>query len=153
VTVKVRGADFATRSRSETTATASTDLAMLTCTARRLTEGALPPSGVRLIGVSLSGLTDFVQQRLFEPDEPAVASAGPATIVVEDLPVEAGPERGWRAGDDVHHAQYGHGWVQGSGHGRVTVRFETRRSGPGPARTLASDDPALTPADPLASLA
>jgi DNA polymerase IV len=33
------------------------------------------------------------------------------------------------------------------------VRFETRRSGPGPARTLAADDPALTRADPLDSLA
>jgi DNA polymerase-4 len=42
--------------------------------------------------------------------------------------------------------------VQGSGHGRVTVRFETRSTGPGQARTLAADDPDLTPADPLASL-
>ena len=61
-------------------------------------------------------------------------------------------ERRWRAGDDVIHAEHGHGWVQGAGHGRVTVRFETRTTGPGRARTLAADDPALRPADPLASL-
>jgi DNA polymerase-4 len=52
----------------------------------------------------------------------------------------------------VNHAEYGHGWVQGSGHGRVTVRFETRGTGPGQARTLADDDPRLARADPLASL-
>ena len=61
--------------------------------------------------------------------------------------------RGWRPGDDVTHAEFGHGWVQGAGHGRVTVRFETRSTGPGRARTLAADDPALRPADPLGSLA
>ena len=61
--------------------------------------------------------------------------------------------RGWRPGDDVTHAEHGHGWVQGAGHGRVTVRFETRSTGPGRARTLAADDPALRPADPLGSLA
>ena len=52
-----------------------------------------------------------------------------------------------------HHPEHGHGWVQGAGHGRVTVRFETRSTGPGRARTLAADDPALRPADPLGSLA
>ena len=53
----------------------------------------------------------------------------------------------------MHHLEHGHGWVQGAGHGRVTVRFETRSSGPGRARTLAADDPALRSADPLGSLA
>ena len=61
--------------------------------------------------------------------------------------------RSWRAGDDVTHAEFGHGWVQGAGHGRVTVRFETRSTGPGRARTLAADDPTLRAADPLGSLA
>jgi DNA polymerase-4 len=46
---------------------------------------------------------------------------------------EASP---WRVGDDVAHGDFGHGWVQGAGHGVVTVRFETRASGPGPARTF-----------------
>ncbi len=162
VTVKIRGADFATRSRSETSATASTELAALAGAARRLTESALPPSGVRLIGVSLSGLTDYVQEQLFDTVSPPHAHAEPAAARPDptaqpdgagsapDPPGRAG--RGWRAGDDVSHAVHGHGWVQGCGHGRVTVRFETRRSGPGPVRTLAADDPELSAADPLASL-
>lgn len=173
VTVKIRGSDFATRSRSETTPVAGTNLAAFTATAQRLTQGALPDSGVRLIGVSLSGLTDFVQQQLFDTDlpdadlpdadEPASVESDPTGLAdrspVPPVPAPMGapgpPEPApttWRAGADVRHEQYGHGWVQGSGHGRVTVRFETRSSGPGAARTLAVDDPALTPADPLASL-
>lgn len=66
-----------------------------------------------------------------------------------DLP---GGAVGWRATQDVRHAEYGHGWVQGSGHGVVTVRFETRATGPGRTRSFAVDDPALSPADPVASL-
>ena len=56
------------------------------------------------------------------------------------------------AGRDVRHPEFGHGWVQGSGHGVVTVRFETRTTGPGRTRTFAVDDPLLTLADPLDSL-
>ena len=153
VTVKVRGSDFVTRNRSETITVAGTNLAAFTATAQRLTRAALPESGVRLIGVSLSGLTDFVQQQLFETESPqqAQSTSQPSLSAPTERPVE--PAAGmWRAGDDVEHPEYGHGWVQGSGHGRVTVRFETRSTGPGPARTLAADDPALTPADPLVSL-
>ncbi|MDI9833532.1 DNA polymerase IV [Streptomyces sp. KAU_LT] len=58
-------------------------------------------------------------------------------------------ERRWHAGHDVRHAEYGHGWVQGSGVGRVTVRFETPESGPGRVRTFRVDDPALEVAEPL----
>lgn len=39
--------------------------------------------------------------------------------------------------------------MQGSGVGRVTVRFEEPWSRPGRVRTFAVDDPALEPADPL----
>ena len=58
----------------------------------------------------------------------------------------------WTTGNDVHHSEFGHGWVQGSGHGRVTVRFETRSRGPGFAKTFSLDDPQLEVADPLLSL-
>nr|WP_312892755.1 DNA polymerase IV [Allostreptomyces psammosilenae] len=69
-------------------------------------------------------------------------------------PVGASPATGaavapWRPGQDVHHPEYGPGWVQGSGVGRVTVRFERPDSPPGRVRTFAVDDPDLTPADPL----
>ncbi|WP_420081435.1 DNA polymerase IV [Streptomyces sp. JL4002] len=58
-------------------------------------------------------------------------------------------ERRWAAGSDVRHALYGPGWVQGSGVGRVTVRFEQPGSPPGRVRTFRVDDPELEPSDPL----
>ncbi|MFD3518075.1 DNA polymerase IV [Streptomyces sp. NPDC058657] len=59
-------------------------------------------------------------------------------------------ERRWHAGHDVRHAEYGAGWVQGSGVGRVTVRFEEPGSRvPGRVRTFRVDDPELEPAEPL----
>jgi DNA polymerase-4 len=58
----------------------------------------------------------------------------------------------WRIGDDVAHTEYGHGWIQGAGHGVMTVRFETRSTGPGPARTIPDDDPGIQRANPVDSL-
>lgn len=173
VTVKVRGGDFATHTRSETTVVASTDLPTLTETAQRLAVAALPDAGVRLVGVSYAGLTTEVQGSLFDDGvdrlvEEAAPVEDPDTgalrpVVTSDVPVAddrladeetaPDPERAWRTGDDVAHPEHGHGWVQGAGHGRVTVRFETRSTGPGRAVTFASEDPALSRADPLASLA
>ena len=159
VTVKARTADFATSSRSETTAYPSTDLGTLTAVAQRLARIAVGEGGIRLIGVSLSGLDDSPPPALFE----AVASAdgwtavaagseAPPPVSPPEVPHrEPAPSAPWRAGDDVAHTEYGHGWVQGAGHGRVTVRFETRATGPGSARTLSADDPALTRADPMDS--
>lgn len=161
VTVKIRSADFATISRSETAAVASTDLATLTVVAQRLARTAVPDGGVRLIGVSLAGLSDMPPPGLF--DAPVSPSPGPGDSVEQSDPAArsvpepvagggSGPDRRWRAGDDVCHPAHGHGWVQGAGHGRVTVRFETRSTGPGRAVTLAADDAELVPADPLDSL-
>ncbi|WP_433507737.1 DNA polymerase IV [Pseudonocardia halophobica] len=181
VTVKARNADFETHTRSETTAFASTDLATLTAVAQRLARTAVPEGGVRLVGVSLSGLAESPPPALFEAvpsasgwttaplAEPA-DDAGADTVLTVETSEEAHPEPGtefgprpggrhgprdpaspWRAGDDVAHSEHGHGWVQGAGHGRVTVRFETRATGPGPARTFAADDPALSFADPVES--
>ncbi|MEU9376390.1 DNA polymerase IV [Streptomyces sp. NPDC048255] len=62
---------------------------------------------------------------------------------------EPAAERRWAAGSDVRHAVYGPGWVQGSGVGRVTVRFEQPGSAPGRVRTFRVDDPELEPSDPL----
>jgi DNA polymerase-4 len=150
VTVKVRSADFATVSRSETAAVASADLDALTAVAQRLARAAVPEGGVRLLGVSLAGLGDDPPPALFDPPREEAVE-----VVAEDGPDEpaADEDRPWRPGDDVAHPEHGHGWVQGAGHGRVTVRFETRSTGPGRARTFADADPALTRADPLGSLA
>ena len=57
--------------------------------------------------------------------------------------------RRWPPGVDVEHTEHGRGWVWGAGLGRVTVRFETWQTGPGPVRTFAEDDPALRRAEPL----
>jgi DNA polymerase-4 len=154
VTVKVRGADFTTHTRSETAALATTDLEALTAVAQRLAHGAVPDGGVRLVGVSLAGLGDAPPPMLFEPAgvEPERPERAPTPAAGPGSAVPA-TGRSWRAGDDVAHPEHGHGWVQGAGHGRITVRFETRSTGPGRAVTLAADDPALAFADPLGSLA
>jgi DNA polymerase-4 len=159
VTVKIRSADFTTHTRSETAALATTDLAALTTVAQRLARTAVPDGGVRLIGVSLAGLGEAPPPALFAEAGPGPAEVSPAVgldgrLDAPDERVTDPPrnDRPWRPGDDVAHPEHGHGWVQGAGHGRVTVRFETRSTGPGRARTLAADDPALRRADPLESL-
>ncbi|HEY5201991.1 MAG TPA: DNA polymerase IV, partial [Acidothermaceae bacterium] len=58
------------------------------------------------------------------------------------------PDRSWVAGRDVDHATWGPGWVQGSGAGWVTVRFETRETPPGRVRSFRVTDPDLRPASP-----
>ncbi|GAB6898145.1 hypothetical protein JCM9957A_12350 [Kineosporia succinea] len=54
----------------------------------------------------------------------------------------------WRPGQDIVHAERGAGWVQGTGLGRVTVRFEGPHTGPGPIKTFRVDDPDLAPGEP-----
>ncbi|MET9322712.1 DNA polymerase IV [Streptomyces sp. NPDC003038] len=86
------------------------------------------------------------------PRTPAGEPAGElAAEPAGELAAEPEPaaERRWPAGIDVQHAVYGPGWVQGSGVGRVTVRFEQPGSLPGRVRTFRVDDPELEPADPL----
>ncbi|WP_327152377.1 DNA polymerase IV [Nocardia sp. NBC_01329] len=80
------------------------------------------------------------------------SDAGENRTVPTDSVVSAGEGPLWRPGSDVRHPGFGFGWVQGSGHGRVTVRFETRSTGPGIARTFAADNTELCSADPLDSL-
>lgn len=155
VTVKVRSADFSTVSRSETAPVAGTDLAVFTAVAQRLARAAVPEGGVRLLGVSFGGLgaepePAAFQSVLFE----ALPADVPAPPPVDEVPEPApAPDRPWGPGDDVRHDEHGHGWVQGAGHGRVTVRFETRSTGPGRAHTFPAEDPTLRRADPLDSLA
>jgi DNA polymerase-4 len=137
VTLKARRHDFETLSRSSTLAAPTDSPRVIIETTERLLAGIDVAGGLRLIGVGISGLTDWVQPDLFEPEtseiEPNAA----------DAPEETRPVR-WTPGLDVHHAQHGDGWVWGSGLGRVTVRFETRDTPPGPVHTFAMDDPALT---------
>lgn len=149
VTVKLKKSDMSTLTRSATLAYATTEAATLIGTARRLLLDPVEIGPIRLVGVGFSGLSDIRQESLFpdleQPDE-VLDSHHQATE-----PVQA-TQTGWRIGDDVVHPDHGHGWVQGAGHGVMTVRFETRASGPGPARTFPDDTPGFRRADPVDSL-
>ncbi|GGC57507.1 DNA polymerase IV [Hoyosella rhizosphaerae] len=147
VTVKLRKADFSIVSRSATLPYATTDRGVLIATAHKLAADPIDVGPIRLVGVSLSGLTSTQQQVLFPELDVDSEPVGESTANL--------PTRSWSGistGSDVQHVQYGFGWVQGCGHGVVTVRFETRSTGPGKARTFALDDENLTLADPLLSL-
>ncbi|QKW05394.1 DNA polymerase IV [Streptomyces sp. NA04227] len=152
VVLKVRRYDFSTLTRSETLRGPTDDRTVVREAAARLLESVDTTGGVRLLGVGVTGLADYTQEDLFaqaaggaEPDPEPGHEPAPQTPQETPAPAEAT----WHAGHDVRHSEYGHGWVQGSGLGRVTVRFETPGSAPGRVRTFRSDDPDLERAEPL----
>jgi DNA polymerase-4 len=149
VTVKLKKSDMSTLTRSATLPYATTDAAALAALARRLLLDPRQVGPIRLLGVGFSGLSEVRQESLF-PDLELTTEASEADHAAE-LPVEPDPAT-WRIGDDVTHRDLGHGWVQGAGHGVVTVRFETRGTGPGPARTFPSDTGEVISANPVDSL-
>ncbi|MEV6511428.1 DNA polymerase IV [Streptomyces sp. NPDC051642] len=151
IVLKVRRYDFSTLTRSETLRGPTDDPGVVREAAARLLDSVDTTGGVRLLGVGVSGLADYTQEDLF-----AQAAGEPDLLEEEHTEEEGGEEpaapveRRWPAGHDVRHAGFGHGWVQGSGLGRVTVRFETPEdSGPGRVRTFRTDDPELELAEPL----
>ena len=150
VSIKVRLPDFSTFTRSRTLRSATDGAELIGSVATSLLTAVNVAGGVRLLGVGVSGLTELRQEELFG-DESEVET--PDDVVVHDHleSTPAGPPT-WRPGADVVHDDHGRGWVWGSGLGRVTVRFETRDTPPGPVRTFAVDDPALRLVDPEESL-
>jgi DNA polymerase-4 len=142
VTVKVRLHDFSTHTRSTTLAAPTDSTRVVARHARALLSEVDTSGGVRLLGVGVSGLADWIQDDLFEydglPDEPTTVDAPPVDLSRLDR------GRRWWPGQDVVHAEHGAGWVWGSGVGRVTVRFESAGTGPGPVRTFRADDPDLS---------
>ncbi|MFF4316592.1 DNA polymerase IV [Streptomyces sp. 900105755] len=154
IVLKVRRYDFSTLTRSETLRGPTDDPAVVREAAARLLDSVDTTGGVRLLGVGVTGLADYTQEDLFAQAaagaEGAAGSSAEEDVAEPVTEQEAVTERRWPAGHDVRHAQYGHGWVQGSGLGRVTVRFETPgAAGPGRVRTFRVDDPELEPAEPL----
>lgn len=158
-TVKVRQHDFSQLTRSGTLPYATGDPAVIGRQARRLLASIDVSAGIRLLGVGVSGLTGHAQEELELGDDLFSTSHTPDTEVPDSTGTTLGapttrptpsPDPGprWRPGADVAHAVHGAGWVWGSGLGRVTVRFEGPLTAPGPVRTLAADDPSLSPADP-----
>ncbi|WP_096439525.1 DNA polymerase IV [Mycobacterium shigaense] len=157
VTVKLKKSDMSTLTRSATLPYATTEMGALGALARRLLLDPRDIGPIRLLGVGFSGLSDVRQQSLF-PDLELAAPQSEAYHSVETateamLAPRPEPEASpWRVGDDVTHRELGHGWVQGAGHGVVTVRFETRGTGPGLARTFPVGTGDLDRANPLDSL-
>ncbi|WP_424214885.1 DNA polymerase IV [Streptomyces sp. BI20] len=165
IVLKVRRYDFSTLTRSETLRGPTDDPVVVREAAARLLEGVDTTGGVRLLGVGVSGLADYTQEDLFaqalgEREEEAAAEAAAA----EPEPAEGagtgaegaegeapdGPrELPGAPGSDVRHAVYGPGWVQGSGHGWITVRFERPGPVPGRSRTFRTSDPELSAGEPL----
>ncbi len=168
ITVKIRTSDFALHTRSTTLPAPTDDFEQLLRAARAVLPRPEDSGAVRLVGVGFSGLSHDRQEMLFpELSHPTVQHPSTTTVtgpgVVpeesgaagESYPGGAGEQSDsrWKQTQDVWHPDYGHGWVQGSGVGVVTVRFETRETGPGRIATFDTDDPKLQPADPLDSLA
>ncbi|MBW0014231.1 DNA polymerase IV [Mycobacterium sp.] len=157
VTVKLKKSDMSTLTRSATLPYATAESGALLALARKLLLDPREIGPIRLVGVGFSGLSDVRQESLFpdlefseaEPDTRHSAEFATATEAMFAAAQETSP---WRVGDDVAHRAFGHGWVQGAGHGVVTVRFETRGSGPGQARTFPADTADLMRANPVDSL-
>jgi len=187
VTLKLRRHDFSTQTRSTTLRSPIDTPDEIARLARGLLDAVDLTGGIRLLGVGVAGLTEVVQDQLFDErgndptdspdsaDESGTVRQSAAGSVAEsesgvggqngagaevpvagvtgpDIPVAGVTARHghrWLPGIDVEHDEHGRGWVWGSGLGRVTVRFESWQTGPGPVRTFAEADPALHRADPL----
>lgn len=139
VTLKLRWPDFSSVTRSRTLLGATDRVEVIRQVARELLAGVDTSAGARLAGVGVSGLVGVAQEALFDLAD--------RSIDVEErvAPEPAGRQgHSWQPGADIVHDEFGPGWVWGSGHGVITVRFETAETGPGPVRSFALDDPALS---------
>jgi len=151
VTVKLKKSDMSILTRSATLPYATADASTLVAMARRLLLDPVEIGPIRLVGVGFSGLSDVRQESLF-PDLELAAEDVSHTRLPPTLTDAAATPPAWRIGDDVAHTEFGHGWIQGAGHGVMTVRFETRSTGPGQARTFADDTADIDRANPVDSL-
>ena len=139
VTIKVRLHDFTTNNRSTTLPAPTDNPVTIARLARSLLTDLDTSGGVRLLGVGVSGLADWIQEDLFGE----ISSEQDEAVVVNDEPL---PHQ-YVPGMDVIHQQFGAGWVWGSGRGTVTVRFETALTSPGPVRSFRVTDPDLQAAE------
>lgn len=138
ITLKIRHHDFETHTRSSTLPHPTDSARTLATTARGLLAREDVSNGLRLIGVGVSGLADWVQDDLFADEQEE-----PINEPEEEPKLQTAQPVRWHPGMDVHHGKFGDGWVWGAGLGRVTIRFETRWTPPGPVHTFRADDPAL----------
>ncbi len=159
VTLTVRRHDFSTQTRGATLPAPTDSARVVRSLARRLLDEADTSGGVRLLGVGVSGLADWTQDDLFDgslttaggpraqhPDATAGDDSEAAVEAAATLGRTLQGRNRYPPGADVVHTEHGAGWVWGAGRGRVTVRFESAATAPGPVRTFDLDDPALEPA-------
>lgn len=137
ITIKVRLHDFTTLSRSSTLPSPIDSTVAIARLARGLLTDLDTSGGVRLLGVGVSGLADWIQEDLF-------GETSDEDEVVAEVELPAGNRTTWSPGMDVIHAEMGRGWVWGSGRGVVTVRFETAATPAGPVRSYGDTDPNLS---------
>ena len=164
VVVKVRLASFTTLTRSVTLPRPTTDQAALREAAHRALQLAEVTAPVRLLGVAFHALSEHAQlmlplgPELPEPPEGAETQAsGDVADGVESVPAPlpaSGPVRATAStvapGIDVETAADGRGWVVRVGDdGRIAVRFETAKTGPGYQRWIDPDAEELTLVEPL----
>ena len=166
VNVKLKLADFHTLTRAQSFPYAIDDPALLRNATNPLVRYPHEVGPIRLVGVSFSNLDHPSQEMLFPDLHPTTPTTPTSSVDWEtgvrgnDSPDEdttnpaANPitTDGWYPTQDVTHPDHGHGWIQGIGHGKLTVRFETRTTPRGHTRTFATTNPDLQPADPLTSL-
>ncbi|MGW6661300.1 DNA polymerase IV [Rhodococcus sp. NPDC055024] len=159
VVLKLKKSDMSILTRSVTLPFATIDRQILVAAAQKQVIDPQELGPIRLVGVGFAGLSTVRQGSLFPeldqdvPGYPVETLTGALDEAELDAPVAARvPQRYWHPGLDVKHPEYGHGWVQGAGHGVVTVRFETRSSGTGIAKTFAESDEVLEVADAVDSL-
>ncbi len=138
ITLKVRWPDFSAVTRSRTLDGATDRVEVVTQVANELLSGLDVSGGVRLLGVGVASFVETAQEPLFDTEQ-----RHPGRVIEEaQAPLTRQPVA-WPPGVDVIHDEYGPGWVWGSGMGRVTVRFETAATGPGPVQTFRIDDEQL----------
>ncbi|MDO5066563.1 MAG: DNA polymerase IV [Propionibacteriaceae bacterium] len=147
VSIKVRMADFTTVSKARSLGGATDRAEVIAAVGEELLAEVDVLHGVRLLGIGVSNFTRAAQERLF--DQEAEVAATTTEVEVDTSGVRG---RGYFPGADVIHEELGRGWVWGTGLGRVTVRFETRLSGPGRVRTFRTEDPDLQIAKDLLEL-
>ena len=157
ISIKVRLHDFTTLTRSATLPAPTDDARTVTRLARQLLGDVDVSGGVRLLGVGVSGLSDWTQGDLFATARTDDEALNPNTDTSPDddgqpiygTDAEQTRPASYAAGHDVEHEVHGHGWVQGAGSGWVTVRFETRDTPRGRVRSFRIDDPQLKTAAPI----
>ena len=147
VSIKVRMADFTTISKARSLGGATDRAEVIGAVGEELLAEVDELHGVRLLGIGVSNFTRAAQERLFDQE---IEVAATTTAVEVDTSGVRG--RGYFPGADVVHDELGRGWVWGTGLGRVTIRFETRLTGPGRVRTFRVEDPALHIAPDLLEL-